>query len=124
MTYLRTPSGEAGDEDRPVVRSKTGGIFGEACWGTPPNREYIGNDKTIFLEDHTGRFKRLLLAGRESDMVLLGVLTYALLDMATANTFVAIFAAYAMDVGVRKVRAELATKNIAAKTLLDDRFLL
>ena len=29
-----------------------------------------------------------------------------------------------MDVGVRAVRAELATRNIAAKTLLDDRFLL
>ena len=64
------------------------------------------------------------LAGREADMVLLGILTYALFDMSTSNTFVAVFATYAMDVGVRALRTELATRNIAAKTLLDDRFLL
>ena len=58
------------------------------------------------------------------EVLLLGVLAYALLDMATANTFVAIFATYIMDLAVRKVRAELATRNIATKTLLDDRFLL
>ena len=76
------------------------------------------------LEDASGRFKRLLLAGREWDMVLLAALTYSIIDVFAANTFVAVFGTYAMDVGVRAVRAELATRNIAAKTLLDDRFLL
>jgi hypothetical protein len=57
-------------------------------------------------------------------MVLLGVLTYSLFDMATSNTFVAIFMTYAMDVGVRTLRTELAARNISSKTLLDDRFLL
>ena len=57
-------------------------------------------------------------------MVLLSVLTYTLLDMATTNTYAAIFTTYAVDVVVRTLRAEVATRNIAAKTLLDDRFLL
>ena len=35
-----------------------------------------------------------------------------------------VFATYAMDVAVRAARAELASRNIATKTLLDDRFLL
>ena len=48
----------------------------------------------------------------------------AIIDVFAANTFVAVFGTYAMDVGVRVVRAELATRNIAQKTLLDDRFLL
>ena len=89
-----------------------------------PEINTYDRDKSTFLEDTSGRFKRLLLAGREFDMVMLGVLTYALLDTLTANTFVAIFATYAMDVTVRFVRKELATRNIALKTLLDDRFLL
>ena len=37
-----------------------------------------------------GRFKRLLLSGRQLDMVLLGVLTYCLLDVTTQNTFIAV----------------------------------
>ena len=123
MTYLGTPTGGEDDrpaEGRPEVRGKR---YWEQLLGLPPEVQYA-NDRSIFLEDVSGRFKRLLLAGREQDMVLLGVLTYALLDILTANTFVAIFATYAMDVGVRAVRAELATRNIATKTLLDDRFLL
>jgi len=124
MTYLGTPAG--GDESntsselRPEVRKKR---YWEQLVGWPPEQQY-GAQRSIFLEDVSGRFKRLLLAGREADMVLLAVLTYATLDMATSSTFVAIFATYAIDVAVRAVRAELATRNIAAKTLLDDRFLL
>jgi len=48
----------------------------------------------------------------------------ALVDNASSNTFVAIFFTYAVDVVVRLLRKELSTRNIAAKTLLDDRFLL
>ena len=124
MSYLGTPtaSNDAGSsEDRPEVRKK---FDWERRIGMPPQPQYGSADRSIFLEDASGRFKRLLLAGREFDMVLLGVLTYALLDMATGNTFVAIFATYAMDVAVRTIRTEYAIRNIATKTLLDDRFLL
>ena len=78
----------------------------------------------VGLEDAAGRFKRLLLAGRGFDLMLLTILTYALLDMATGNTYIAIFAAYAVDLLIGLLRRELATRNIANKTLLDDRFLL
>ena len=81
-------------------------------------------DRSVFLEDTSGKFKRLLLAGREFDMVLLSVVTYCMVDMATASTYTAIFVTYAIDLAVRTVRAALATANIAQKTLLDDRFLL
>ena len=124
MSYLGTPTGnnDAGSaEGRPEVRAK---MDWERRIGMPPAPEYGRGERSIFLEDASGRFKRLLLAGREGDMVLLAVLTYALLDMATANTFVAVFATYAMDVGIRTIRTEYAIRNIAAKTLVDDRFLL
>ena len=124
ITYLGTPTGNAegsgSSEGRPEVRKKR---YWEQLIGMPPEVQYAG-DRSIFLEDTAGRFKRLLLAGREFDMMLLGVLCYALLDMATQNTFIAVFATFVMDRLVRAVRAELATRNIAAKTLLDDRFLL
>ena len=46
--------------------------------------------------------------------------SYAIIDIATTNTFISIFATYAIDLAVRAVRSELATRNIAAKTLLDE----
>ena len=87
-----------------------------------PHQGY--GERSIFLEDTEGRFKRLLLAGREYDVVMFMVLTYCLFDMATQNTYIAIFFAYIFDFVLRAVRSELASRNIAAKTLLDDRFLL
>ena len=125
MAFLGTPTSASSDSGgldggRPEVRKKT---YWENLLGMPPEMGYAP-DRSVFLEDSAGRFKRLLLAGREYDMVLLSVLTYALIDMATTNTYIAIFTTYAMDVAVRTVRAEIATRNIAAKTLLDDRFLL
>lgn len=40
------------------------------------------------------------------------------------RSYVAIFATYLVDASILWLRCELATRNIAAKTLLDDRFLL
>jgi len=121
MTYLGTPAdGDSKAGDRPEVREKR---YWEKFIACPPDLGYA-QDRSVFLEDRTGRFKRLLLAGREYDMVLLSVLTYALLDTATSNTFAAIFGTYFMDMAVRVIRAELGMRNIALKTLLDDRFLL
>jgi len=77
-----------------------------------------------FLEDPAGRFKQLLLYGREYDLVMLHVLTYRMFDMLFVDTFVALFATYIVDLIARFLRRELAKKNIAAKTLMDDRLLL
>ena len=63
-------------------------------------------------------------AGREYDLVVLSVLTYGLFDMLYVDTFIAIFATYLVDLAVRFARRELAKRNIAAKTLIDDRLLL
>ena len=63
-------------------------------------------------------------AGREYDLVVLSVLTYGVFDMVYVDTFIAIFATYLLDLAVRFLRRELAKKNIAAKTLIDDRLLL
>jgi len=129
MGYLATPSPQAAsnlDEraaggapaEKPIVRAK----IGNEQYGLPPDMGY--GERSIFLEDTEGRFKRLLLAGREYDVVMFMVLTYCLFDMATQNTYIAIFFAYIFDFVLRAVRSELASRNIAAKTLLDDRFLL
>ena len=63
-------------------------------------------------------------AGREYDLVVLSVLTYGVFDMVYVDTFIAIFATYLVDLAVRFARRELAKRNIAAKTLIDDRLLL
>jgi len=56
--------------------------------------------------------------------VVLSVLTYGLFDLLYVDTFIAIFATYLVDLAVRFARRELAKRNIAAKTLIDDRLLL
>ena len=94
----------------------------ERLLGLPPELGY--SSKSVFLEDPAGRFKQLLLAGREYDLVVLSVLTYGTFDMVFQDTFVAIFATYLVDLAVRFARRELAKRNIAAKTLIDDRLLL
>ena len=63
-------------------------------------------------------------AGREYDLVVLSVLTYGTFDMVFEDTFIAIFATYLVDLAVHFARRDLAKKNIAAKTLIDDRLLL
>ena len=63
-------------------------------------------------------------AGREYDLVVLSVLTYGLFDLLYVDTFIAIFATYLVDLAVRFARRELAKRNIAAKTPIDDRLLL
>jgi hypothetical protein len=135
QTFLGTPTASADGEaveGRPEVRTRnpSAGYFGllgawEYLVGWPPDlgTDMAGNS-SIFLEDAAGRFKRLLLAGRETDMVILQICTYLMFDLVSTNTYVAVFATYAMDVIVRTLRTELATRNIASKTLLDDRFLL
>ena len=125
MGFLGTPTSATADGanvegGRPEVRSKR---YWESLIGLPPEMGY-SPDRSVFLEDTSGRFKRLLLAGRETDLIILQILTYALVDMSTANTYAAIFTTYAVDLLVRVLRSELATRNIATKTLLDDRFLL
>mgnify|MGYP003685186859 CR=1 FL=1 len=79
---------------------------------------------TSILGVHTGSFKRLLLAGRQFDLVIFHAAVYALFDMRFRNTFVAIFATYVADLLVRGFRHHMAVRNIARKTLLDPRFLL
>lgn len=89
VNFLGTPSASRGDDavasvegGQPEVRKRT---YWEQLLGMPPEMGYQP-DKSVFLEDTTGRFKRLLLAGREYDVVLLSVLTYGLVDMTAANT--------------------------------------
>ena len=55
---------------------------------------------------------------------MLQVLTYGMFDMLFVDTFIALFATYAVDLIVRFLRREIAKKNISAKTLMDDRLLL
>jgi len=127
MSYLSTPTPTAGGSlsgsssgqvEKPIVRMKRG----SEVYGYPPEMGY--GERSIFLEDAAGCFKRLLLAGREFDVVLFTILTYALFDMSTGNTYVAIFFAYALDYIYGAARSAKAVENIGKKTLLDDRFLL
>jgi len=119
-TFLTSFLDGALERETLTVREKG---YWERLVNLPP--EIAPNTReSIFLADPAGSFKRLLLAGRELDLVVFHVVVYALFDMRFANTFVAIFATYTADLLVRFFRHQLAVRNIARKTLLDTRFLL
>ncbi len=126
MSYFNAPrqtasrAGADQAEEKPFMRRKR---YWEKLCNFAPDMRWQA-EQSVLLEDTSGRFKRLLLAGRAVDMVLLNLMTYSLFDLLYVNTFVAIFATYAIDVVVRMLRSEIAVRNIASKTLLDDRFLL
>ncbi|KAL1495402.1 hypothetical protein AB1Y20_016770 [Prymnesium parvum] len=117
---LQEKQAGASQVEQVVVRQKT---YWEKLLHIPPETSF-STHRSFFLEDPGGRFRRIMLAGREYDLVMFNVLTYGLFDMVYTNTFVAIFFTYFLDLLVRVVRAELAVYNIARKTCIDQRFLL
>ena len=52
------------------------------------------------------------------------VVIFGLVDMIYVNTFIAAFVTYMVDLLIRFVRHQLAVRNVARKTLIDERFLL
>ena len=49
---------------------------------------------------------------------------FGLVDIIYVNTFIAAFVTYMVDLLIRFVRHQLAVRNVARKSLIDERFLL
>jgi meckelin len=88
----------------------------------PP--ESTANSKdTLFLPDKKSRFTKVLLYGQEWNLILFNVLSLGFFDYVYENTVLAIFLAYLLDCAFVGIRSAFGNANVAAKTLVDDRFL-
>ncbi|KAJ3057841.1 Meckelin, partial [Quaeritorhiza haematococci] len=94
-----------------VIKEKT---YLERFFGATPEV----NQGSVFYHDETA-FSRATLYGIEWKLLMLYILLYNLVDVATDNPFSATLAAYCCDLFVVFVRGHFGEMNISAKTLLD-----
>ena len=89
--------------------------------GAPPVQ--VGQSP-ILLRDNQRTFAGVLFFGIEGDLAVLDLLHLAAWDLASGNIFVGALVTYVVAHGLKEVRAALGKRNISAKTLIDERFLI
>ncbi|XP_072426341.1 meckelin [Chiloscyllium punctatum] len=81
-------------------------------------------DKTIFYNDEKLSFAEVLYYGNESTLIIFDVLFFCMVDLATQSFIFAAFLTYIQQKVIQFIRLAVGRKNLAAKTLIDERFLL
>ncbi|XP_032876296.1 meckelin [Amblyraja radiata] len=81
-------------------------------------------DKTIFYNDEKLSFTDILYYGNEETLLIFDMLFFCIVDLATQNFFFASFLTYVQQKIFQFIRNAAGRKNLAAKTLIDERFLL
>lgn len=79
-------------------------------------------DTTTWLHDYS--FLSTTFLGMELDLILHDLLTFQVADIVFKNTAVSAFCTYLVHAVRKSARARIGRANIAAKTQVDDRFLL
>ena len=81
-------------------------------------------DKGIFYNDDGKSFTNMLLYGVEWSLLVFDILFFAIVDLASTNFTLAAVLTYFADAVIVEVRDSLGKKNLARKTLVDERFLI
>jgi len=107
----------------------------ELKWGTrertfmnrimevPPDLS-IGGSESVVYPDPAHEWTRCLLYGVESELLLFNILTFAMCDLWFDDSLVSVVLTYLMEQLVVGVRSSFGQKNLAEKTLIDERFLI
>ncbi|XP_078397364.1 meckelin [Cetorhinus maximus] len=81
-------------------------------------------DKSIFYNDENFTFTDVLYYGNESTLLIFDTLFFCVVDIAAQNFILAAFLTYVQQKVIHFIRLAVGRKNLAAKTLVDERFLL
>ncbi|XP_069778006.1 meckelin isoform X5 [Narcine bancroftii] len=81
-------------------------------------------DKTIFYNDENLSFTDVLYYGNEGTLLLFDMLFFCIVDLATQNFIFASILTCIQQKIFQFIRHAAGRKNLAAKTLIDERFLL
>ncbi|XP_067888739.1 uncharacterized protein [Heterodontus francisci] len=81
-------------------------------------------DKTIFYNDENLSFTDVLYYGNESTLLMFDTLFFCVVDLATQSFIFAAFLTFVQQKIIQFIRHAVGRKNLAAKTLVDERFLL
>jgi len=79
----------------------------------------------VFYNDDGRSFTSILLYGQEWNLLIFNTLLFLVFDWLTNwNSIVAGFIAYLVDIVIVAVRDSFGKKNLASKTMVDERFLI
>ena len=79
----------------------------------------------IFYNDDGRSFTSILLYGQEWSLLLFNLLLFLIVDWLSGwNAILAGFVAYMAEIIITSVRDSFGKKNLAAKTMVDERFLI
>ncbi|XP_067835444.1 meckelin [Heptranchias perlo] len=81
-------------------------------------------DKTVFYNDENLSFTDVLYYGNEGTLLIFDTLFFCVVDLAAQNFVFAAFLTYVQQKVIQFIRHAAGRKNLAAKTLIDERFLL
>ncbi|XP_069076570.1 meckelin isoform X1 [Pleurodeles waltl] len=81
-------------------------------------------DKSIFYNDESHSFSDALFYGNESTLFIFDMLFFSVVDLASQNFILAAVLTYTQQEIFRIIRSTLGRRNLAAKTLVDQRFLI
>jgi len=94
----------------------------EKLMRVPPDLTAPGQP-CVFYPDEYFSYSSVLFLGRELDLLLLNVLSYAMFDLWFNSTATSILLCYLLDLLICKLRDDIGQNVIARKTLVDERFL-
>lgn len=81
-------------------------------------------EKSIFYNDESHSFSSVLYYGNEATLLIFDLLFFCVVDLACQNFVLASFLTYLQQEIFRFIRNTVGQKNLATKTLVDERFLI
>ncbi|XP_064444199.1 meckelin isoform X3 [Mirounga angustirostris] len=81
-------------------------------------------EKSIFYNDEGYSFSSVLYYGNEATLLIFDLLFFCVVDLACQNFVLAAFLTYLQQEIFRFIRNTVGQKNLASKTLVDQRFLI
>lgn len=81
-------------------------------------------DRSIFYNDENPSFSDVLFYGHESTLLIFDTLFFCIVDIMSQNFVLAAIITYLQQECFRRIRGAVGQKNLASKTLVDERFLI
>ncbi|KAM6373257.1 LOW QUALITY PROTEIN: meckelin [Alca torda] len=81
-------------------------------------------EKSIFYNDEGDSFSDVLYYGNETTLLIFDILFFSIVDLASQSFVLAAILTYLQQEIFRFIRNTLGQKNLASKTLVDERFLI
>merc|ERR1712034_80455 len=81
-------------------------------------------EQSIFFNDFGHSFDAILFFGNEFTLFAFNVLVFSIVDFSTGNTVLAVVVTWLVYSILSKMRCAGGKKNLAQKTMVDERFLI